>query len=119
MTRYRGAAAWGEGCFRRAARGRSEQERPELLLAAGAVVWLGGEMSRRYSGYRIIRLRYQLLVAEFSLLVVAEFLLSSRENDTRSWDNFLDYFSMSCQFEGLGIHIYRLQASQAYAKMLV
>ena len=25
-------------------RGRSEQERPELLLAVGAVVWLGGEM---------------------------------------------------------------------------
>ena len=35
---------------------RSEQGRPELLLAAGAVVWLGGEMSRRCSGYRIIQL---------------------------------------------------------------
>ena len=76
-------------------------------------------MSRRCSGYRIIRLWYQLLVAEFLLLVVAEFLLSSREDDTRSWDNFLVYFSMSYQPEGLGIHIYRLLASQAYAKMLV
>jgi len=60
-----------------------------------------------------------LLVAEFSLLEVAEFLLSSREDDTRSWDNFLVYFSMLCQPKGLGIHIYRLLASQAYAKMLV
>ena len=61
-----------------------------------------------------------MLVAEFLLLVVAEFLLSSRENDTRSWGNFLVYFSqMPCQPEGLGIHIYRLLASQAYAKMLV
>jgi len=58
MTRYRGAAAWGEGCFRRAAqRERSEQERPELLLLlAGAVARLGKKMSRRCSGYRIIRL---------------------------------------------------------------
>ena len=60
-----------------------------------------------------------LLVAEFSLLVVAEFLLSSREDDTRSWDNLLVYFSMPCQPERLGIHIYRLLASQAYTKMLV
>jgi len=60
-----------------------------------------------------------LLVAEFSLLVVAEFLLSSREDDTRSWDNFLVYFLMPYQPEGLGIYIYRLLASQAYAKMLV
>jgi len=44
-----------------------------------------------------------LLVAEFSLLVVAEFLLSLREDDTRSWDNFLVYFSMPCQPKGLGI----------------
>ena len=49
-----------------------------------------------------------LLVAEFSLLVVEEFLLSSREDDTRSWGNFLVYFShkMPCQSEGLGLHIY-------------
>ena len=60
-----------------------------------------------------------VLVAEFSLLEVAEFLLSSREDDTRSWDNFLVYFSMTCQPEELGIHIYRLLASQAYAKMLL
>ena len=60
-----------------------------------------------------------VLVAEFSLLEVAEFLLSSREDDTRSWDNFLVYFSMPYQPEGLGIHIYRLLASQTYAKMLV
>ena len=72
-------------------------------------------MSRRCSGYRIVRLRYHLLVAEFLLLVVAEFLLSSREDDIRGWDNFLVYFSMPCQPEGLGIHIYRLLASQAYA----
>ena len=39
----------------------------------------------------------QLLVAEFLLLVVAEFLLSSREDDTRSWDNFLFYFSHKCR----------------------
>jgi len=37
--------------------------------------------------------RMFLLVAEFLLLVVAEFLLSSREDDTRSWGNFLVYFS--------------------------
>ena len=63
---------------------RSEQERPEELLlpTAGAVVGLGEKMSKRCSGYRIIRLRYQLLVAEFSLLEVAEFLLSSRERMT-------------------------------------
>jgi hypothetical protein len=34
-----------------------------------------------------------LLVAGFSLLGVAESLLSSREDDTRSWGNFLVYFS--------------------------
>jgi hypothetical protein len=34
-----------------------------------------------------------LLVAGFALLVVAESLLSSREDDTRSWGNFLVYFS--------------------------
>jgi len=66
----------------------------------------------------------KVLVAEFSLLVVVEFLLSLREDDTRSWGNFLVYFSykltqMPCQPEGLGIHIYRLLASQVYAKMLV
>ena len=53
MTRYRGATAW-ERAASDAQRGRSEQERPELLLAVGAVVWLGEEMSRRCSGYRII-----------------------------------------------------------------
>ena len=38
-------------------RERSEQERPELLLLpAGAVARLGKEMSRRCSGYRIVRL---------------------------------------------------------------
>ena len=84
-------------------RERSEQGRPEELLlpTAGAVVGLGKKMSKRCSGYRIIRLRYHLLVAEFSLLVVAEF------------------FSMPDQPEGLGVHIYRLLASQVYAKMLV
>jgi hypothetical protein len=34
-----------------------------------------------------------LLVAGFSLLVVTKSLLSSREDDTRSWGNFLVYFS--------------------------
>ena len=63
-----------------------------------------------------------MLVVEHSLSVVAEFLLSSREDDTRSWGNFLILIShkltqMPCQPEG--IHIYRLLASQAYAKMLV
>ena len=80
---------------------------------------LGEKMSKRCSGYRIIRHRYQLLVAEFLLLVVAEFLLSSREDNTKSWDNFLVYFSMPYPPEGLGIYIYRLLTSQAYAKMLV
>jgi hypothetical protein len=52
MTRYRRATAWGEGCFRR---GRSEQERSELLLLpAGAVARLEKEMSRRCLGYMII-----------------------------------------------------------------
>ena len=79
MMRYGGAAAWGEGCFRRAVqRERSEHGRPEELLlpTAGAVVRLGGEMSRRCSGYRIVRLRYQLLVVELSLSVVAEFFVA-------------------------------------------
>ena len=71
-----------------------------------------------------VEMQPPLLVAEFSLLVVEEFLLSSREDDTRSWVNFLFYFShkltqMPCQPEGLGLHIYRRLASQAYAKMLV
>ena len=40
-----------------AQRERSEQERPELLLLpAGAVARLEKEMSRRYSGYMIVRL---------------------------------------------------------------
>ena len=34
-----------------------------------------------------------LLVAEFLLLVVVEFLLSSREDDTRSWGNFFWFIS--------------------------
>ena len=60
-----------------------------------------------------------VLVAEFLLLKVAEFLFLLREDDTKSWDNFLIYFSMPYQSEGLGLHIYRLLASQAYVKMLV
>ena len=62
-----------------------------------------------------------MLVAGFLLLVVAEFLLSSRDDDTRSWGNFSGLFltQMPCQPEGLGMHIYRLLASQAYSKMLV
>jgi len=44
-------------CCSSAQRGSSERERPELLLlAARAVVWLGKEMSRRCSGYRIVPL---------------------------------------------------------------
>ena len=39
---------------------------------------------------------------EFLLLIVAEFLLSSKEDDTRSWGNFLVYFQIPCQPEGLG-----------------
>ena len=81
-----------------------------------AMLWLrsaSGHVPSRSGG------RHDVLVAEFSLLVVVEFLLSSREDDTRSWNNFLVYFQMPCQPEGLGIHIYRLIASQAYAKMLV
>ena len=51
-------------CCSSAQRERSEQERPELLLLlAGVVARLGKKMSKRCSGYRIIRLRYQLLVA--------------------------------------------------------
>ena len=58
----------GERAASEAQRGRGEQERTELLLlAAGAVVWLGKEMSRRCSGYRIVRLWYQLLVVELTL----------------------------------------------------
>ena len=61
-----------------------------------------------------------MLVVELALSVVAEFLLSSREDDTRSWGNFLVYFSHKCHanLRGWGIHIYILLASQAYAKML-
>ena len=40
-----------------AQRKRSEQERPELLLLlAGAVARMGKKMSRRCSGYKILRL---------------------------------------------------------------
>ena len=62
-----------------------------------------------------------MLVAEFLLLAVAEFLFLSREHDTKSWGNFSGLFltQMPCQPKRLGIHIYRLLASQAYAKMLV
>ena len=54
MTRYRGLLR-GERVVQRE---RSEQGRLEELLlpTAGAVVGLGGEMSRRCSGYRIVRL---------------------------------------------------------------
>jgi len=37
-----------------------------------------------------------VLVAEFSLLVVGEFLLSSSEDDTRSWGNFLVFLLLKC-----------------------
>jgi hypothetical protein len=52
-----------------------------------------------------------MLVAGFALLVVAESLLSLREDDTRSWQ-FSGLFltqthTMPCQPEGLVIHIYR------------
>jgi hypothetical protein len=71
-----------------------EQGQPELLLLpAGAAARPGKEMSKRCLGYKIIWLRYHLLVAGFTLLVVVESLLSSREDDTRSWGNFLVYFS--------------------------
>ena len=43
-----------------------------------------------------------MLVAEFSFLEVAEFLLSSREDDTRSWGNFLVYFSHKCHANLMG-----------------
>jgi len=70
-------------CCSSAQRERSEQGQPELLLLpAGAAARLGKEMRRRCSGYRIVWLRYQLLVSKFLLLVVAEFLLSSRERMT-------------------------------------
>ena len=79
---------------------------------------------QRFTYVYAYRIRLDVLVAELSLSVVTEFLLSSKEDDTRSWGNFLVYFShkltqMPCQPEGLGIYIYRLLASQAYAKMLV
>ena len=54
---------------------RTVEEEGNLRCAAGA------QGFRRFS-------RASLLVAEFSLLVVGEFLLSSREDDTRSWGNF-------------------------------
>ena len=96
MTRY-GGLLRGERAASDAQRERSEQERPELLLLlAGAVARLEKKICRRCSSYRIIWLRYQLLVAEFLLSVVAEFLLSSREDGTRSWGNFLVYFSHKC-----------------------
>jgi hypothetical protein len=74
---------------------------------------------------RWIYMQYlKLLVAGFSLLVVAESLLSSREDDTRSWGNFLVYFShkfIQCHanLRGWGYIFIELLASQAYAKMLV
>jgi hypothetical protein len=39
------------------------------------------------------KFRADVLVAGFSLLVIAKSLLSSREDDIRSWGNFLVYFS--------------------------
>ena len=35
---------------------------------------------------------YILVVVELSLSIVAEFLLLSREDDTRSWSNFSSLF---------------------------
>jgi hypothetical protein len=63
--------------------GRREQRQPELLLllvgaAARLEARLEKGLSRRCSGYRIVRLRYHLLVAGFLLLVLARSLLSSR-----------------------------------------
>jgi hypothetical protein len=53
-------------------------------------------------------------------MLVAEFLLSSKERMTLGVGAIFWFIShkMPCQPEGLGIHIYRLLASQAYAKML-
>jgi hypothetical protein len=45
--------------------------------------------------------------------------LIEREDDTRSWRNFLVYFSLyhnAMPSKGLGIHTYRLLASQEYAR---
>jgi hypothetical protein len=45
--------------------------------------------------------------------------LIEREDDTRSWGNFLVYFSHyhnAMPSKGLGIHTYRLLASQEYAR---
>jgi hypothetical protein len=48
-------------------REKGEQGQPVLLLLAVAAVRLWREGSRRCLGYRIVRLSYQMLVAEFSL----------------------------------------------------
>jgi hypothetical protein len=69
-------------------------------------------------------LQLQMLVGGFALLVAVESLLSSREDDTRSWGNFLVYFSHKliqyhANLRGWGYIFIGLLASQAYAKMLV
>ena len=74
----------------------------DLLVTGGKTLPLAPGPPFKKGEYPVQR----VLVAEFSLFVVAEFLLSSREDDTRSWDNFLVYFSMSCQPEGLGRYIF-------------
>jgi hypothetical protein len=73
----------------------------QLLVRAWTGTLPGRHLSFRLTGVlgRHLRLRLRaspgrsLLVAGFALLVVAESLLSSREDDTRSWGNFLVYFS--------------------------
>jgi hypothetical protein len=70
------------------------------------------------------KFRADVLVAGFSLLVIAKSLLSSREDDIRSWGNVLVYFShklIQChtKLRGWGYIFVGLLASQAYAKMLL
>jgi len=45
---------------------------------------------------KFVQVTLTMLVAELLLLIAAEFLLSSRDDDTRSWGNFLVYFSHKC-----------------------
>ena len=96
---------------------------PNSIVTDRDTIFVSQFLKELFKLYRVnmklITAYHPLLVAEFSLLLVVEFLLSSREDDTRSWGNFLVFFQMPYPPEGLGIHIYRLLASQAYAKMLV
>jgi hypothetical protein len=107
----------------RMAGGRSRQVDSPHEISDGSGAGKGARRSL-FPPCCLLLTRFWLLVAGFALLVAVESLLSSREDDTRSWGNFLVYFShklIQCHanLRGWGYIFIGLLANQAYAKMLV